>query len=132
MESNKCQCCHQGSNINTEIMQGATGASAYEIAVEHGFVGTEEEWMDSLKGADGADGVSGQDGKDGVTPEIGISVETLPPEKEATVTKTGTLEAPCFSLGIPRGEQGPKGDPGPKGEAGDIPTVEAADIDLLF
>jgi len=25
------------------------GLSAYEIAVEHGFVGTEEEWLESLK-----------------------------------------------------------------------------------
>lgn len=29
------------------------GKSAYEIAVEHGFVGTEEEWLESLKGNDG-------------------------------------------------------------------------------
>lgn len=28
---------------------GADGKSAYEIAVEHGFVGTEEEWLESLK-----------------------------------------------------------------------------------
>lgn len=26
------------------------GYSAYEIAVIHGFVGTEEEWLESLKG----------------------------------------------------------------------------------
>lgn len=32
------------------------GLSAYEIAVEHGFVGTEEEWLDSLKGAPGKAG----------------------------------------------------------------------------
>ena len=25
------------------------GLSAYEIAVEHGFVGTEEEWLESLR-----------------------------------------------------------------------------------
>ena len=29
------------------------GKSAYEIAVENGFVGTEQEWLDSLKGKDG-------------------------------------------------------------------------------
>ena len=29
------------------------GKSAYEIAVMHGFDGTEEEWLESLKGADG-------------------------------------------------------------------------------
>ena len=28
----------------------ATGKSAYEIAVDNGFVGTEEEWLESLKG----------------------------------------------------------------------------------
>ena len=28
---------------------GAPGASAYQIAVANGFVGTEEEWLDSLK-----------------------------------------------------------------------------------
>ncbi len=33
--------------------QGRDGKSAYEIAVAHGFTGTEEEWLDSLKGKDG-------------------------------------------------------------------------------
>lgn len=32
---------------------GDDGDSAYEIAVEHGFVGTEAEWLDSLKGKPG-------------------------------------------------------------------------------
>lgn len=32
---------------------GAPGKSAYQLAVEHGFVGTEAEWLASLKGADG-------------------------------------------------------------------------------
>ena len=27
-----------------------TGLSAYEIAVKNGFEGTEQEWLDSLKG----------------------------------------------------------------------------------
>lgn len=30
-----------------------TGKSAYEIAVMHGFWGTEEEWLESLKGGGG-------------------------------------------------------------------------------
>ena len=41
----------------------SNGLSAYEIAVEHGFQGTEEEWLESLRGEDGQDG---QDGEDGV------------------------------------------------------------------
>jgi hypothetical protein len=32
--------------------KGLDGKSAYEIAVEHGFVGTEEEWLASLHGKD--------------------------------------------------------------------------------
>ena len=32
---------------------GTAGKSAYEIAVDNGFVGTETEWLESLKGADG-------------------------------------------------------------------------------
>jgi hypothetical protein len=30
---------------------GAPGASAYELAVENGFTGTEQEWLDSLAAA---------------------------------------------------------------------------------
>lgn len=33
--------------------QGKDGKSAYEIAVAHGFTGTEDEWLESLKGKDG-------------------------------------------------------------------------------
>ena len=32
---------------------GKDGLSAYEIATKNGFEGSEEEWLDSLKGADG-------------------------------------------------------------------------------
>ena len=45
--------------------KGKDGKSAYEIAVAYGFVGTETEWLESLKGADGKDGVNGKDGCDG-------------------------------------------------------------------
>ena len=45
--------------------KGKDGKSAYEIAVEYGFVGTETEWLESLKGINGKDGVNGKDGCDG-------------------------------------------------------------------
>lgn len=35
--------------IDLSGMQGIQGWSAYEVAVKHGFVGTEEEWVQSLK-----------------------------------------------------------------------------------
>ena len=44
---------------------GKDGRSAYEIALENGFVGTVAEWLESLKGRDGKDGLPGKDGKDG-------------------------------------------------------------------
>ena len=47
------------------IEKGKDGKSAFEIAVEYGFVGTEAEWLESLKGVDGKDGVNGKDGCDG-------------------------------------------------------------------
>lgn len=50
---------------------GEDGASAYEIAVKHGFDGTEEEWIESLQGRPGRDGSDGDPGKDGITPHIG-------------------------------------------------------------
>lgn len=46
-------CCEfAGKNIDVDItgVKGARGYSAYEIAVQHGFEGTEEEWLESLKG----------------------------------------------------------------------------------
>lgn len=50
--------CKNGKN-------GTDGESAYEIALRHGFVGTEEEWLESLKGSDGSNGKDGTDGEDG-------------------------------------------------------------------
>lgn len=56
---------------------GDDGKSAYQIAVEHGFIGTEEEWLESLKGKngnDGKDGKDGTDGKDGADGQPGTTV----------------------------------------------------------
>ena len=44
---------------------GVNGASAYEIAVQHGYSGSETAWLESLHGADGAKGDTGASGKDG-------------------------------------------------------------------
>ena len=47
------------------------GKSAYEVAVENGFSGTETEWLASLKGEPGAPGAPGKDGENGKTPYVG-------------------------------------------------------------
>lgn len=45
--------------------QLVNGKSAYEIAVEHGYVGTEEQWLASLKGQKGDTGATGPAGPQG-------------------------------------------------------------------
>jgi len=69
------------STIGAQV--SGRGYSAYEVAVLNGFEGTEEEWLESLKGVDGKDGytpvkgidyfdgVDGKDGQDGYTPVKG-------------------------------------------------------------
>jgi hypothetical protein len=65
-----------GTQLHTALVAlndeaGTAGASAYDVAVANGFVGTEAEWLASLQGADGADGSqgpvgpAGADGQDG-------------------------------------------------------------------
>ena len=44
--------------VYDELQNVSTGNSAYEIAKKNGFEGTEEEWLESLKGEDGNDGRS--------------------------------------------------------------------------
>src|SRR5690606_3664895 len=44
------------------LATGSTGLSAYQIAVNNGFVGTEVEWLASLQGINGVDGANGIDG----------------------------------------------------------------------
>ena len=44
-------------------LKGETGKSAYEIAVDCGFTGTKEEWLVTLKGEKGDKGDPGKDGK---------------------------------------------------------------------
>ena len=43
-------------------INGTNGLSAYQIAVSNGFIGTEQQWIVSLKGATGATGASGANG----------------------------------------------------------------------
>ena len=42
---------------NIDYFDGVNGKSAYQIAVDNGFIGTEAEWLTSLRGADGKDGI---------------------------------------------------------------------------
>ena len=64
------------------VHDGADGASAYEIAVENGYTGTEAEWLSSLKGEKGdagEQGIQGIQGEKGDTGEQGL--QGVPGEK---------------------------------------------------
>lgn len=81
------------------------GKSAYEIAKENGFNGTETEWLASLKGEPGAAGAPGKDGENGKTPYVGDN---------------GNWYIGADDTGKPsRGEKGDKGDTGAQGIQGE-------------
>lgn len=44
---------HDGTKIIAGSVIGPSGPSAYDTAVSNGFVGTEQDWLDSLQGVDG-------------------------------------------------------------------------------
>ena len=48
-------------------LDGADGISAYQVAVDNGFVGTQVEWIASLHGLSGASGVNGTNGTNGIS-----------------------------------------------------------------
>lgn len=89
------------------------GYSAYEIAVQNGYVGTEEEWVASLKGKDGT-----------------VSFEALTEEQRQSLkgdkgdpfTYSDFTPEQLEALKGPkgdRGEVGPQGEAGPKGDRGE-------------
>src|SRR5690625_7323365 len=80
---------------------GEPGKSAYEIAVENGFEGDEQAWLDSLvgpqgpagnDGADGAQGPQGEQGHQGPQGEPGA--DGFPTEElwKALVARVDALE----------------------------------------
>ena len=80
----------------TDGKDGENGLSAYEIALKNGFVGTESEWLSSLKGKDGIDGnspeVSGfatTEYVDARLSEILVILENLPTASTVTLFSYG-------------------------------------------
>lgn len=91
------------------------GKSAYQIALDEGFVGTEEEWLESLKGANGQNGVDGQNGTDGVGIESIEFKESLSNGDVYTITLTNKK---TYDFTAPKGSKGDRGEQGEKGTDG--------------
>lgn len=97
--------------------QGIQGLSAYQVAVQHGFEGTEAEWLISLKGEKGETGPKGDKGDTG---EKGATGERGPQGLQGERGLQGVQgeKGEQGEQGI-QGIQGPQGEPGPQGPKGD-------------
>lgn len=114
--------------------QGIQGLSAYQVAVQEGFVGTEEEWLQSLKGDKGDKGDIGNTGPQGepgiaATIEVGETV-TLEPGESALVENTGNETNAVLKFSLPKGAKGDKGDKGDTGEGLNIKGALDSENDL--
>ena len=72
---------------------GENGKSAYEIALQNGFVGTETDWLESLKGQKGdtgEPGAKGEPGEKGERGEKGEKGDAGAPGKDGVNGKDGT------------------------------------------
>lgn len=94
------QCGNLRGKLNNPTIVYEPGKSAYDIAVEKGFNGTEEEWIESLRGPQGERGLQGERGIQG--PEGPQGIQGL------------------------KGETGEQGPQGIKGEQG-IPGKDGQD-----
>ena len=102
---------------------GQDGDSAYQIALNNGFVGTEQEWLLSLQGADGIDGLNGKDGingADGLDGQNGASAYQVAVNNGFEGSETQWLESLQGLQGLQgeQGIQGVKGDTGATGATG--------------
>jgi Collagen triple helix repeat (20 copies) len=90
----------QGQGLKGENgLKGNDGKSAYQLALDSGYVGELADWLGTLNGTDGQDGVNGSNGSQGIAGINGIQG--------------------------PKGDTGPQGIQGEKGEKGDVGIIES-------
>ena len=137
---------------------GADGKSAYQIAVDSGFDGTEQAWLASLKGekgdkgdtgAAGAAGEKGEKGDPGETGAKGEKGDKGDPGETGAAGKDGAAGKSAYQIAVAsgfdgteqawlaslKGDKGDKGDTGAAGEKGEKgdkgdPGKDGTDVDL--
>lgn len=72
--------------VDLSGMQGIQGWSAYEVAVQHGFVGTEAEWVQSLK-----------------QPALDAAAEALDAKAQVEATEQAVKEAEALRVTVEQG-----------------------------
>lgn len=96
------------------------GNSAYDIALKHGFIGSEDEWLASLKGEKGEQGEQGIQGAQGIQGEkgqngadgIGIASSEINKNGELVITYSNNT---VDNLGVVVGADGKDGTNGTNG-----------------
>ena len=95
-----------------DLSYATMGLSAYEVAVDNGFTGSEEDWLDSLVGPAGPTGPAGADGPAGPTGPAGADGPAGPTGPAGADGATGPTG--------PAGADGADGATGPAGAG--LPT----------
>ena len=116
--------------------KGDPGKSAYQLAVDAGYGGSESEWLTSLKGEQGIQGPKGNPGEQGERGEQGLKGDTGDPGAQGPEGKSayqvavddGFVGSESDWLASLKGE---KGDQGPKGDPGDSATLPIASSTTL-
>lgn len=124
------------ANSDYQNFGSLNGASAYEIAVDEGFVGTEAQWLLSLKGTNGVDGTDGTDGRNLQVKGTQVNLAAIqalptPVDQDAWVAlDTGHLHirvgAAWIDAGPFRGQDGTNGVDGTNGTNGRNVTVKGS------
>ena len=137
-------------DLYTQLLQkikekGKDGKSAYDIAVGHGFIGSETDWLESLKGTDGKDGVDGKDGEPGADGRNGVDGAMGPPGRDGsdglpgtngtdgksayeTAVDNGFVGTETEWLESLKGADGKDGKDGITPDLSDYPTYEAVEL----
>ena len=107
---------------------GKDGASAYEVAQNNGYAGSETDWLASLKGEKGdrgevgpagTPGLAGQDGRDGADSTVPGPIGPAGQDgKDGADGKDSTVAGPAGQDGKDSTVPGPKGEDGLNGKDG--------------
>ena len=102
---------HHGANGE----KGTDGKSAYQIAVEQGYQGSESDWLSSLKGDKGNTGAKGNPGQDGADGKSAYAIAVEHGYEDSEEKWLLSLKGEKGDTG----ERGEKGDTGLQGERGE-------------
>ena len=89
-------CCDDGTGIQGPV--GPAGESAYQVWLDEGNVGTEQDFLDSLQGVPGNQGPQGIQGNDGATGATGVTGSDGPMGDDGSSYLTGSGN-PSLGLG---------------------------------